>query len=274
MKKLIRKTVESIYIDNLKDLQKALRSLLETPEGQDYVIVILKEAIDNGRLLPCGKTAAIISGIIAEMSPCREILTAIAEGVNDPIVCQDPNWINDIIFKDTGIKPEARRAFWERLYRVKEVKQLFADAPITNAIDERCTPITEKKKTETEPVTDKLRVSTSHANGDSTADTVDAYGYAYVSSTPTVDELCGDESCDGPGDSQHRPDPVPSDWKIDDTCTGSNTTSADSGDTTSTAGAPPDANTDVLPEDAVNDEWPPKGDQGKFYSEGREVYFI
>lgn len=268
----VRKLVESLYIDNPKKIQEALKVLLEAPpaDGEDYVIVAIKEAIDAGRLSPKSDATTTISATIAEMSPHRDLLVAIGNGINNPVIRQNPSWINDIIFKDTGIKPEARQAFWDCIDKVQEVKALFAGARYSSAIDERCVPTpADPDPKPSSPTIDELC-----DDEPDSADTVDAYGYAYVSSTPTVDELCGDESCDEPGDSQHRPDPVPSDWKIDDTCTGSNTTSADSGDTTSTAGAPPDANTDVLPEDAVNDEWPPKGDQGKFYSEGREVYFI
>ena len=214
----VRKLVESLYIDDPKKIQEALKVLLEAPpaDGEDYVIVAIKEAIDNGRLLPCGKTAAIISGIIAEMSPCREILTAIAEGVNDPIVCQDPNWINDIIFKDTGIKPEARQGFWDCIDKVQEVKALFAEARYSSAVDERCVPT--------------------------------PAGSDPKSGSPTIDELCDDEP--EPASPEHyRPDPVPSDWKKDDSCTDPDDTSVSGDSDTPAAGAPPDANTDKWPED-------------------------
>lgn len=259
----VRKLVESLYIDNPKKIQEALKVLLEAPpaDGEDYVIVAIKEAIDAGRLSPKSDATTTISATIAEMSPHRDLLVAIGNGINNPVIRQNPSWINDIIFKDTGIKPEARQAFWDCIDKVQEVKALFAGARYSSAIDERCVPTpADPDPKPSSPTIDELC-----DDEPDSADTVDAYGYAYVSSTPTVDE---------PGDNQHRPDPVPSDWKIDDTCTSPNTASADSGDTASTAGAPPDANTDVLPEDATIDKWPPEDSQGQFYSEGREVYFI
>ena len=216
MEKMVRKFVEGIYVNNLKSLQKALKSLLETPQGEDYVIIVLKEAIDGGHLLPCSKTAAIISGIVADASPHRDILTAVAEGINDPTVCQDPNWLNDIIFEDTDIEPEARQGFWDCIDKVQEVKALFAEARYSSAVDERCVPT--------------------------------PAGSDPKSGSPTIDELCDDEP--EPASPEHyRPDPVPSDWKKDDSCTDPDDASVSGVSDTPAAGAPPDANTDKWPED-------------------------
>ena len=99
----VRKLVEGLYLDNPRKIQESLKALLEAPpaEGEDYIIVAIKEAIDGGYLSPCGKTAAIISGIISEATLHRDILAAVAEGINDQVVCQDPNWLNDIIFEES-----------------------------------------------------------------------------------------------------------------------------------------------------------------------------
>ena len=79
--------------------------------------------------------------LIIKANPHREILRAIAHGINDPVVSRDSNWLDDVIFKDTDIPVEARQEFWESINRVQEVKRLFAQAPHTDAIDERCEPI-------------------------------------------------------------------------------------------------------------------------------------
>lgn len=216
MLKEVRKFVEGLYIDNPKEIQKALKVLLEVPpaEGEDYIVVVIKEAIDGGYLSPCSKTAAIISGIIGEVSPHRDILATVAEGINET-VCQDPNWLNDIIFEDTDIEPEARQAFWDCIDKVQEVRQLFAEARYSSAVDERCVPT--------------------------------PAGSDPKPGSPSIDELCDDEP-DSATTEHHRPDPIPSDWKKDDTCAGIDKAGADSGSDTSTGGAPPDANTDAWPE--------------------------
>lgn len=184
--KEIRKLVEGFHLQDIDMIQQALKTLLEMAETdkdiEDYLIIIIYEATVNGKLETCSKTAAIVSGLILEANPHRDMLTAIAYGINDWTVCQDPNWLNDVIFEDTDIKPEARHAFWSKIDRVREVKRLFEQAPYSCAIDERCVP---------------------------------------VSPTPTIDDLCDDdgESESASINSQYRPDPIPNDWKKDDTCT-------------------------------------------------------
>lgn len=229
----VRKLVEGLYLDNPKKIQEALKVLLEAPpaEGEDYIIIVLKEAIDGGYLSLCGKNtdiesaAAIISGIISEASPHRDILAAVAEGINDQTVCQDPNWLNDIIFEDTDIESEARQAFWGCINKVQEVKRLFAGARYSSAIDERCVP------TPADPDPEP--------------------------SGPTIDELCDDEP-DPATPKHYRPDPIPTDWKKDDSCTDSDNTSVSGDSDTPAAGAPPDANTDVWPEN----------DDGSYFLDG------
>ena len=231
MEKMVRKFVEGIYVNNLKSLQKALKSLLETPQGEDYVIIVLKEAIDGGHLLPCSKTAAIISGIVADASPHRDILTAVAEGVNDSVICQNSDWLNDIIFEDTDIEPEVRQAFWDCIDRVQEVKRLFAGARYSTAVDDRCVPTPAEPDSESSS-SDDDRCTPTHVS----------------KSSPTIDELCDDEP--EPASPEHyRPDPVPSDWKKDDSCTDPDDASVSGVSDTPAAGAPPDANTDKWPED-------------------------
>lgn len=183
--KEIRKLVEVFHLQDIDMIQQALKTLLEMAETnkdiEDYLIIIIYEATVNGKLETCSETAAIVSGLILEANPHRDMLIAIADGINDQTVCQDPNWLNDVIFEDTDIKPEARHAFWSKIDRVREVKRLFEQAPYSCAIDERCTP---------------------------------------VSPTPTIDDLCDDdgESESASINNQYRPDPVPSDCKKDDTC--------------------------------------------------------
>ena len=217
----VRELVEGLYINSPKKIQEALKVLLEAPpsEGEDYVIISIKEAIDGGHLPPCSKTAAIVSGIIADSAPKRDILMSVADGINDSIVCQDPDWLEDIIFGDTDIPKDSRQAFWSRIDKVQEVKQLFAQAPYSSAIDERCKPI---------PAT--------------------------PGATPTIDDLCDDDDGSASTADQYRPDPIPSDWKKDDTCAGIDKAGAESGSDASTGGAPPDANTDVWPEGDVDYE--------------------
>lgn len=230
----VRKLVEALYLDNPKKIQGALKVLLEAPpaEGEDYIIIVLKEAIDGGYLSPCGKTAAIISGIIGEISPHRDILATVAEGINDQtVVCQGPNWLNDIIFEDVDIEPEARQAFWDRIDRVQEVKRLFAGARYSTAVDDRCVPTPAEPDSESSS-SDDDRCTPTHVS----------------KSSPTIDELCDDEP--EPASPEHyRPDPVPSDWKKDDSCTDPDDTSVSGDSDTPAAGAPPDANTDKWPED-------------------------
>ena len=229
--KEVRKLVEGIYVNNLKSLQKALKSLLETPQGEDYVIIVLKEAIDGGHLLPCSKTAAIVSGIVADASPHRDILTAVAEGINDSIICQNSDWLNDIIFEDVDIEPEARQAFWDCIDRVQEVKRLFAGARYSTAVDDRCVP------TPAEP--------------DPSLSADDGCTPTHVSkSSPTIDELCDDEP-ELASPEHYRPDPVPSDWKKDDSCTGDNNPD----DTTSGQ------------EESATDKWP-EDDTGSYFIDG------
>ena len=231
MEKMVRKFVEGIYVNNLKSLQKALKSLLETPQGEDYVIIVLKEAIDGGHLLPCSKTAAIVSGIIAESTPHRDILMSVADGINDSIVCQDPDWLEDIIFGDTDIPKDSRQAFWDCIDRVQEVKRLFAGARYSTAVDDRCVPTPAEPDSESSS-SDDDRCTPTHVS----------------KSGPTIDELCDDEP--EPASPEHyRPDPVPSDWKKDDSCTDPDDTSVSGDSDTPAAGAPPDANIDKWPED-------------------------
>lgn len=213
----VRDLVNGIALDNPCIIQEALKELLEMPAtpAHDYIVIVLYEALMNKkkRLEPCSKTAAIISGLILETVTERTVLEAIADGINDPVVCEDPNWLDDIVFKDADISPEERHEFWGCIDRVLEVRELFFKAPHPDGIDERCTP-----KSTAKP-------------------------------SPTIDELCDDDEPDSASSAQCRPDPVPSDWKKDDTCTG-----ADSADGTSGHGAPPDANTDVWPEGDVDYE--------------------
>ena len=233
MEKMVRKFVEGIFVNNLKTLQKALKSLLETPQGEDYIIIVLKEAIDGGRLLPCSKTAAIISGIVAEASPHRDILTAVAEGINDPTVCQDPNWLNDIIFEDVDIEPEARQAFWDYIDRVQKVKQLFAGARYSTAVDDRCVPTPAEPDSESSS-SDDDRCTPTHISKPS----------------PTIDELCDDEP-DSATPEPYHPDPARSGWKKDDSCTGGNNPD----DTTSGQ------------EESATDKWP-EDDTGSYFIDG------
>lgn len=228
----VRKLVEGLYLDNpkkIQEIQEALKALLEAPpvEGEDYIIVAIKEAIDGGYLSPCGKTAAIISGIISEATLHRDILTAVAEGINDQVVCQDPNWLNDIIFEDTDIEPEARQAFWDCIDRVQEVKALFAGARYSSAVDERCVPT--------------------------------PAGPDPKSSSPSIDELCDDEP-NSAATEQHRPDPIPSDWKKDDTCVTDDSVDTDSTDNHSQA----ESSTDKWPED----------DAGNYFVDGDYVDYF
>lgn len=228
--KEIRKLVEGFYLQDLNMIQKALKTLLEMAETdkniEDYLIIILYESLAKGKLEACSKTAAIVSGLILEANPHRDMLTAIAEGINDQTVCQDPNWFNDVIFEDTDIEPEVRHAFWSKIGRVREVRELFEQAPYSCAIDERCVP---------------------------------------VSPTPTIDDLCDDdgESESASINSQYRPDPVPSDWKTDDTCA--------SNDGTDTVD--PTDNSSQTEPPTLTDKWP-EGDTGEYFVDGDYVDYF
>ena len=229
----VRELVEGLYINSPRKIQEALKALLEAPpsEGEDYIIIVLKEAIDGGHLPLCSKTAAIVSGIIAESTPHRDILMSVADGINDSIVCQDPDWLEDIIFGDTDIPKDSRQAFWDCIDRVQEVKRLFAGARYSTAVDDRCVPTPAEPDPESSPSADDRRTPT-HISKPS----------------PTIDELCDDEP--EPASPEHyRPDPVPSDWKKDDSCTDPDDASVSGVSDTPAAGAPPDANTDKWPED-------------------------
>lgn len=142
--KQIRRFVEGLYFNDVKRVSKTLKELLDAPcrgENEDYIIIVLYEACKNGKLKPCSETAAIVGKLILKTNPRREKLRAIAHGVNDPVVSRDPNWIDNVIFKDVNIPAESRQEFWDSVKRAQEVKRLFAQAPHTDAIDERCEPI-------------------------------------------------------------------------------------------------------------------------------------
>lgn len=223
-----RKLVEGLYLSDINKIQRALKALLETSDRgiEDYLIIVLYEALSKGYLEACSKTAAIISGLILEANPHREMLLAIADGINDSVVNEDPAWLDSVVFEDVDIPVEARYTFWSGLDRVKEVRKLFAQAPYSSAVDERCTP------TPAEPYY--------------TSGHVDSYGYAHLDSTPTIDDLCDDEPESEPP-KHYRPDPVPSDWKEDDTC--SNKASTNTSASTSQA----ESTTDKWPEDTTGD---------------------
>ena len=143
-RKNIRRFIEGLYFDDTERITATLKELFGVPrndENEDYLIIALYEACKNGKLKPCSETAATIGALIIKANPHREILRAIAHGINDPVVSRDSNWLDDVIFKDTDIPVEARQEFWESINRVQEVKRLFAQAPHTDAIDERCEPI-------------------------------------------------------------------------------------------------------------------------------------
>lgn len=142
--KQIRRFIEGLYFNDAKKISKTLKELLDAPcrgENEDYIIVALYEAYKNGKLEPCSETAGIVSELILRTNPHREKLKAIAHCINDPVVSQDPNCLDDVTFEGINIPTEARQRFWESINRVQEVKRLFAQAPHTDAIDERCEPI-------------------------------------------------------------------------------------------------------------------------------------
>ena len=180
--KEIRKLVEGFHLQDIDMIQQALKTLLEMAETdkdiEDYLIIIIYEATVNGKLETCSKTAAIVSGLILEANPHRDMLTAIADGINDPTVNEDPNRLDNVVFEETDLPVDKRRAFWNKIDRVKEVKKLFAQAPYSSAVDERC-------------------------------------AFTPANTEPSIDDLLDHPE---PTPTQHRPDSVPSDWKKDDTC--------------------------------------------------------
>ena len=231
----VRELVEGLYINSPRKIQEALKALLEAPpsEGEDYIIIVLKEAIDGGHLPLCSKTAAIVSGIIAESTPHRDILMSVADGINDSIVCQDPDWLEDIIFGDTDIPKDSRQAFWDCIDRVQEVKRLFAGARYSTAVDDRCVPTPAEPDSESSS-SDDDRCTPTHISKPS----------------PTIDELCDDEP-DSATPEPYHPDPARSGWKKDDSCTGGNNPD----DTTSGQ------------EESATDKWP-EDDTGSYFIDG------
>lgn len=142
-RKNIRRFIEGLYFNDTERITATLKELFGIPrcdENEDYLIIALYEACKNGKLEPCSETAVTIGVLIIKANPHREILRAIAHGINDPVVSRDSNWLDDVIFKDTDIPVEARQKFWHSIGRVQEVRQLFAQASYTYAIDERCEP--------------------------------------------------------------------------------------------------------------------------------------
>ena len=139
VKSLGRALVESLYLDNPKQVKTAITKLMAKERGEDLIIIILHEAVSNGNLTTDSKALITISDTIIECRPKRELLIKISDMLKDPAVFREDGLpIDFMLAENFGFTIEEWPEAWSNNSSVITVKKMFAQAPYSTAIDERC----------------------------------------------------------------------------------------------------------------------------------------
>lgn len=143
----LKKLVEGICLHDVKATRNSLASLLQNkscvgPE-EDYIVVVLNEAIATSKLKACDDIALAISWLLKAYKHHirRALISELADGLTDLENKNNPEWAIELTLKESNLPPESQQKFWDNLRVVIEVRQLFRQAGFSTALDERCTPV-------------------------------------------------------------------------------------------------------------------------------------
>lgn len=161
MKPILLRLIEDIRCNNLKELKESFSALVaKEKRWEDLTIVVIREAVDNYGLETGSKskTAVVLSGIIMDKRPKRNLLVQICNFISTPVNDADVLPICRLLAKEMGMEPSSWLREWSQLPDVVMVRNFFQTSLYSSAIPDNCNPIITKAPRE-DPIPSDWSVS-------------------------------------------------------------------------------------------------------------------